>query len=246
MQRTLFLHVGTHKTGTTSFQKSLVRNEHALRTAGLRPILWKKTGPKGNRRSTGNHAAFSHAILRDEVRSGARVRGSVPNDGPRRKADRLDRIARRVATAAEPSVVISTEALCFLRTDEEQQVLRDFLAKVDREVRVLITFRAAADWRRSWLGQLQKMKPALGGVSVFDEIQSDPEDVRICGDWYFDQDAIRAFWSPFDLTELTYEAEPNMVTALYREMGIDHQGLELDTDIYANQRRVAPTESSPQ
>lgn len=68
MQGKIYLHVGTHKTGTTSLQDSLARHRAHLNALG---VLYPRLQPYFAQRTTGHHA-FAHALasynLRDRMK----------------------------------------------------------------------------------------------------------------------------------------------------------------------------------
>jgi hypothetical protein len=226
----IILHVGTHKTGTTSFQSSMEENAEALIAQGIRPIFG--TVYKNNRatlRTRANHMHFAHLLLRPEVLTGARFRRTVPMMSDEERLQELERFSQEVANFKEETILISCEVLCLLRTEEEQFLLQKFLTNVGREVSTLIAFRNDIEWRESWINQLKKDKNGL-----FEKVSSENIDVSIVGPWYFEKSAIRAFWSAFNLTEIDFNSHSNIVKALYDEMRIGSQTIE--TDFFKNLR----------
>ena len=231
----LVLHIGTHKTGSTSFQKSMRKNADALVSLGVRPIL-SPVFQNGKRVSgkRANHVHFLHLVLRPEVLSGARFRGEVPVLSDQQRRRQLDRLAQRLADFEDETLLLSAEGLCFLRNADEQALLRRFLKGVGREVRTMVVFRNEADWRTRWENQLIKE-----GGGFYEIVRAEPDDVSILGDWYFDKREIQEFWSPFGLCQINYEAHPNIVEALYSEIGLPPG--QLQTDIFKNPGRQKAT-----
>lgn len=216
----LFLHIGTHKTGSTSFQAFLQDNRPTLIARGQRPVLEAGHGPFAGR-FRANLAGLAHLHLRPDLVTGARVRGEVPPPlPPAGRAAAEDRIVARLVTLDAPVVILSSEMFCFLRSADEQAALGRMFGRLGRELRVVVAFRDPADWRDRWVRQLARnpaVPKALGAV---------PEHRRADGAWYYDTEAIRRFWSGLaPVTEIDYDAEPDMVTALARSMEIDMTGL---------------------
>ena len=214
-RKRLFLHIGTHKTGTTSFQESLLKNAPALIARGLRPI--REPRMRQGIKRPGLRASlftFAELFMRPDLLTGARFRQNVPNLTPPQRRNRLKVMAKRLNTLDDPALLLSTEALCFLRTPTEQNLMREFLAGIDRDVTTLVTFRSTGDWRASWLSQLAK------SPDLFDAVHARPPENRITADWYFDKNAIRQFWGPFGLREFSYEQADDMLDVLYGELGI--------------------------
>lgn len=142
----LVIHIGTHKTGTSSFQNSMLKNAETLISHGVRPIRGPsfQNGKRGSFKKA-NHMHFAHLILRPEIRSGARVRGRVPILSDEQRQRQLDNLAQRLSNFEEEILLLSAEALCFLRSADEQALLRRFLKGVGREVRTLVVFRNEVD-----------------------------------------------------------------------------------------------------
>lgn len=222
--RRLILHIGTHKTGSTSFQKCLLRNSAALNGRSVRALREKNLHhPSGNPVPRCNLAGFAQLLLRDEVRSIARLKGRQETLPAAQRRRRLDRLADRVAGLEAETVIMSAEGLCFLRDPLEQAALRRFVERTGRRVTTLVVFRQEADWRASWSDQIAK---ALrdGPATLAD--QYGPGGVL--DDWYYDKDAIRAFWAPFALHEIDYAAQDNVIIALFAACGVDMTGLNLE------------------
>jgi hypothetical protein len=88
-------------------------------------------------------------------------------------------------------------------------------------VRFFVVFRQEAEWRRSWLNQVSR-SPALS-----EAIKTGIPDVRrVTADLYFDQAAIRRFWSRLgELVELDYGMHHDIRVNLAHKMGIDTRQL---------------------
>lgn len=234
-KKTLILHIGTHKTGTTSFQMSLRANRGKLLTRGVCPIgvpAKRKKGTLMARRTSYNLGKFTNAFLRPGIASISRVRSGL-RPKPKKMADQRARFLTQFRAHREPVLIASSEALTFLRTPEEKERMREFLAALGREVRIVLVFRDEAGWRASWENQLRK------NPKVWAKNQELPDAQRANGEWYFDRQAILDFWS--DLGELTLidyneamERDHNIIPALYAAMNIDTTGLRLTFE--SNQR----------
>lgn len=234
----LVLHIGTHKTGSSSFQRSLQRNAGALIDRGVRPLRERIPGREAPPLRRANATGIAHLFLRPELQTGARIRGEVPALTQKEKAQRRAALAARIARMDEETVLISAEVFCFLRTEDEQESLRAFVAATGRRVETLAVFRNDAEWRKSWADQLAKDARVSRAL---DEAADGPgHDLR--GEWIFDRGAIRGFWAPFGLREIDYDACPNIVAALYGALGIDPEGLAIDFRL--NRRRPGDREGA--
>lgn len=226
-RRRLFLHIGTHKTGTTSFQHSLAANSAALMQQGIGVKKECLIRPDGRRRHSVMLRGTVNAMVRPELMTGFRVsrlRQGIDPDSEQRETP--EEVAADIASRRARSVVASSEGFCFLRTAEEQARVRAFLAATRRKPVILLVHRREADWRASWDNQLRKTPES------WQWLQGLPEAQRPDGEWYFDLAAIRAFWRPLGkLREIDYDAEVaargSILPALYREISADIAALDL-------------------
>lgn len=163
------------------------------------------------------------------------ARGAVRPITPSDRATEIKKGAARIARAEDDTVLLSPEAFCFLRSASEKSILRDFIIRTDRTVEAIVVFRNLADWRSSWNNQLDK------DPLVRDRLAREPFQSSIRGDWYLDKDAIRAFWKPLGLSEISYEESSNIVEDLYRAVGVSVDGLK--TDFFKNQRVDLPEDT---
>ena len=112
MPRTLYLHIGSHKTGTTSIQKSLSANILALAALGVDyPI--------------GNNDTNLHDCFRPDKEFGFPERGF--------RLHRPKRLLRRLDACKNPTVVLSSEGLSYVFEPESAaEIHAMFQAHFDR------------------------------------------------------------------------------------------------------------------
>ena len=136
----IYLHIGTEKTGTTSIQNSLAATRKTLSKAGL---LYPESLGKTNH--VNFYAAAAPARADDEIT--AQLHASAPDaHAAFRKATQAG-LLREVAKTSPRKIVISNEHCSSrLTTIEEIETLRDFLAPLDRPVRVVIYLRRQDDF----------------------------------------------------------------------------------------------------
>jgi hypothetical protein len=182
-RRRLYLHIGTQKTGTSSFQRYLLDHRDQLRTDGSHVI----TDIGRNGKPTASLGAYADTILRPTLRTGFRMRNPPPSVG---HARRFVRVARRVRasvlSANVDRAVFSAEALCLARTPAERWRVRLLARACDADIVTVLCLRDLAAWRASWEAQVRKWRDAVDPGEGTD---------NILGDWYYDVDAITAFWS---------------------------------------------------
>ncbi|HHL20353.1 MAG TPA: hypothetical protein ENJ52_02365 [Aliiroseovarius sp.] len=235
MEKRLYLHIGPHKTGTSAFQASLRANRMALRRRGVHVVSAPAQSFRQWLRPPTNLKRLAHLMIRSELKTIWRMKGAAPHL-TREEADaELARAARRLARVKSPRMILSGEAFFFLREAEEKARVSRFLEVVGRPVTVLCVNRDEADWRRSWEYELHRdpaIPQGLAGLA---------EDERPDGEWYFDRDAVRAFWRDLpgvsvDFREIDYaqamERDGTIVSSLYQAMGLDTRRLK--TRVFRN------------
>lgn len=231
----LYLHIGTHKTGTTSFQASLRVNFDRLKRNGYhafslpgRKVKWYKL-----RWRKYNAAMVANSFLRPGIASIARLKARDRNPTPETQAKLRAKYLKKMKAVSAPNLIVSAEGFTFLRTAEEKALLREFLESLGREVKIILVSRGEEGWRASWKNQVRK-RP-----NIWKRTQDLPDEQRADGEWYYDWPAILDFWSDLgDLRIVSYDeamqSEGNVIPAVYRAMDINPDGLELGFD--KNQR----------
>jgi hypothetical protein len=146
-RRRLFLHIGTHKTGTTSFQKWLKENERILLK---RYGLGVYHGGFPNNREVGLACANLDRLL--PVRN-------IPQWSDLAWRDHVNDLARVQMERDEPSIILSAESLSFLRADDE--IGRVYRMFEGRDVTILLTLREPGDFLASWARHLTRGKYEL-------------------------------------------------------------------------------------
>lgn len=180
----IFLHIGTHKTGTTSFQSLLVDHAAHLRAHGLVPYIERRYGGE-----EANCFRMVHDILRRSAITGSRYQGHVAPPGIIPLVRTAHHIRRFLRDSGDADVVFSAEAFSFLRSPSEWARLRLVLGLTGMGIRIIpiLALRNAADWRASWTDQIAK-NPALAPDMA-------KPDFPLLADWWFDRAAIIRFWS---------------------------------------------------
>lgn len=154
--RRLYLHIGMHKTGSSSIQASLAEGRAAARRFG---VDYPDLGPNQSRAF---NAVFGAS--EDVERSGPSDR-----DAERRRGE----LAARLTAGPSPSVVVSAEALSHYR-DVRAPALAAFLRGLFDDVRVVVYVRDPLAWASSQAQQ----HIAQGRVTLADLRHPDPNDRR--------------------------------------------------------------------
>lgn len=216
--RRLFLHVGTHKTGTTSFQAMLRDQAAALRATGLEPLV----GPPFAPRDSANAHLLANALVRPDLKSPSRLRNTCPVPDAAYTAEMIAALHARLSEVTVPDVVISSEKFCLMRTEDERARLETALRPLFSEIVPVLCLRRVEGWRESWNNQLEKTgtTPLLAGV---------PDAQSTKGEWYYDTDSIVAFWqSVGPLKVIDYDAalgtDGSILPALFGALERDAPG----------------------
>lgn len=230
--RHLFIHVGPHKTGTTSIQAFLARNHLELQDRGV-AVYFEEMLPGVVR---ANVWALAHCFIRPELQTPMRLLRPVAPAGSAAATQHVQRFRDWSERQTAQTCVVSSETFSFLRTDQEADDLKRALRGLFDRVSPILTVRNATDWRRSWHQQLQTM-------AVWDRVAALPDNLRVDGPWYFDIAGLRRFWEHFgDMVELDYEAalqDHGSIIPPFREaIGVEEVGLG---DIFLNVSRRETT-----
>jgi hypothetical protein len=181
--KTLYLHVGTHKTGTTSFQQFLFDQREHLIQNGISPHI-EDGSPS---MQSGNSLEFAHYFVRSSLNTVVRATSKAHIHS----SIEFDRYVHAFRThfmnCPTAGYLVSAETLCFLRTRAERTKLHALGAALNAQIVPIIVFRNDREWRASWQHQLES-------VPFVRSIMSDPK-FKIIDDWYFDKEAILKFWS---------------------------------------------------
>lgn len=217
----LWIHVGPHKTGTTSIQR-LIKDEQAS-------LIAQGVTPWSDLEST-NAFHFAHAFIRTDLHT------------PMRLLEKIEPGTHALAAFeswADPvqgrGALVSSEAFCFLRTAEEQLALLGLLMRPFSAIRPIRVRRIEREWRRSWFGQLSRM-------GLAERIEALPDAHRVTGDWYFDFDALLQFWAGIGpTTVIDYDREVaehgSIIPAFLRSLGLGDSICATDYFLNMSERR---------
>ena len=148
--RICYVHVGTHKTGTTSIQRFLAFNSGVLRCGD---ILIPETARPG--------AHDGHHNVPWELTGYVRFQ---PGDGG------FDLLLAEIARAGARIVCISSEEFSLLHSDGNAlRRLRDGLASIGYQMRIVIYLRPQLDFARAMAAELLRQGSPRTLASVLDE-----------------------------------------------------------------------------
>jgi hypothetical protein len=164
--RICVLHVGTHKTGTTSFQALLAQNRSYFRENGIYYPLAGRTHPAAGRLfshwlSRGwVHYSFGHHKLAWEVSGRRRDRWSRGNS--------LTQLAAELERVKPKTVLLSSEIFeCLYGQQEALHRVREMLESVGFTARVVMTLRPPADYLQSLYVEMATWHGFTGELESF-------------------------------------------------------------------------------
>jgi hypothetical protein len=123
--KTIYLHIGTHKTGTTSLQQSLIKNRNILKSSGY---LYPKNGI--HKKTPGHHLlawSISHGDYHQIETTGKII--------DLRKA--WPCVLSEMAEASVDNYILSTESFCLLSEDQIRE-LRGFIHNYNVKVYICL------------------------------------------------------------------------------------------------------------
>jgi hypothetical protein len=222
VQRTLFLHAGTHKTGTTSLQDLMARNARRFRKAGvLYPESGRRRTPVADAMSGQHHIAW-------ELNGDARF-------DPR--AGTLAQLLDELRASAAPVAVVSSEDFEYLhRRPERLERLASGVRAAGYAARVVLFLRPQADYAESLYAELvQRHGLDRGFESYLAEIDSAGSFAFREWNFAFDYDVLlRSFEDAFGADALvvrsynrggTADALPREFVGLFAPRELDFRRL---------------------
>jgi hypothetical protein len=217
-ERVLWLHFGTHKTGTTSRQKGLRPKRDVLAQSGVQ--VWPEK----------NAWRLANLFLRPSLKTLPRVAGTatLPTLGDIGAASDLV----RQNLGAFRQMIISSEQFCMLRDALEGYALVTVLRSVFDRIVPIVVLRNLADRKASREDQLRR-------TALWEFQKSLPDDQSADGDWYYHHAAIVAFWQNIGPTcVLDYDEacarDGSVLPAMAQALG--RPGLFADLALHLNRR----------
>ena len=235
MVRKIFLLAGKHKTGTTSVQNYLDRNEAFLNRHGI--AIVRNTvfaaGTPGVAPKT-NCFLLAHMMIRGTLLTPVRLRGYSPEESYDDQCANARTANRLLRGIPGQRLIISAEALSFLRTARERHVYDMVFGGF--EVCPIVCFRKPRAWMASWKKQVHDLRETHGRLvetpgSIFDFSENS---------WLVDDAAIRGFFGP-DTCALSYEDEiekyQSVIPAIMNKLGFSLPDCPSWDDVWDNRSR---------
>jgi hypothetical protein len=226
MQKQLVLHIGTHKTGSTSLQRFLLDHSDDLSRRGIAVY-------RGEFREA-NHIELHLASMRYERDSFAKMgicKHVVCNAEYTRQV--AERVRSFVSSCHESRIVFTSEDLSWLRHDDEIDRLRTILDAGNHQVKVVLYLRNKQDFLHSYTAQIHKVpgrQPSSDRCSV---LCVEPET------WLVDYVSLVATYQrgfgAGNVDVMDYDQQMrndgNVIPSFLSTLGLD-AGAELDSNSY--------------
>ena len=194
-KKRLHLHIGTHKTGSTSFQYFMRDHARVLSNAGFSFYEGMK--------EIENHLELHVAAMRPERMSFSKEKYEIA-DIESFRHEVANNVSRHYAAHPQSEPIFSAEGLALLRYPDELRTLGQLIEAERFDVRVLLVLRNRQAYLDSMRRQILKVPGRLPS--------QEPDSHRYVEDdsWLVDYDHIRKLWAdefgPDNLTVIDYDA----------------------------------------
>lgn len=184
--KTVYLHVGKHKTGSSSIQHYTYQNRDYLSEKGYRVIDNSIAGVI--RAGPANCINVAHIILRSSLKTPVRIRGRDSHRKYLQKITSAMAINKKLHQCRASRILLSAEAFSFARTLPEKVILKTMFQGF--HLKPILFVRNKEDWLESWKTQLQNLQNTHG---IVDPPLEGIFDFRP-GSWLVDDRAIARFY----------------------------------------------------
>lgn len=209
----LYIHIGTHKTGSSSLQHWLGSIRNRLEQIGVAFY----TGAY----EPDNHVELFAVPMREGREAFSRTKYGIVGSEAEHTGVR-DRFRTFAERHSEHDLIVSCEGLSLLRFDDEIERFRSIVEPGDREVIVILVLREKAAFLDSFRRQILKHRDR--------ELSNDPSSINYVepDSWLADYAAIEAAWSaafgPEAMRIIDYDAataaEGDVLPAVLRAMDL--------------------------
>lgn len=226
MARTLHLHIGRHKTGSTSIQHMLDMNKDDLFEQGLR-IVTRTDYTQLNllsrpvKKTDSNLFDLANTLLRDEILTGPRLRQVTPILSHKEKLILAAGMNDILLALPCKALLMSAEDFSFLRTPQEGQYISCMFKGFT--LRPLLIDRDYKDWAQSYAKQTANLRKAF-----IDKVGT-KHTVYDFGpnSWHKDLTGLKAVFPDADILkyETLLKRDGSVIPAFLNWLKIDPSGL---------------------
>ena len=162
--KNIFLHIGKHKTGSTSIQHYLSNNHSFFQEMGFHIIttdMTSKNIPIANRT---NLAEVAHLVIRQDLKTPVRLRRNSFQEGFFNRLKEINQINRQLQAIKSENIIMSAEAFSFIRTRSEMFLLHFMLRGFT--IIPIVYLRDKESWLESWYTQLIPLRKKLDLIDL--------------------------------------------------------------------------------
>jgi len=215
MIRKIILHIGLHKTGTTSFQNWILQNYKLLLRQGVHPYkpLFRDNSYAANELGL---SVLRYGVM-DDIHKGPWNIDMDCFDASVWREQIRAKIKDICDTSERENLLISGEYMSFVRTQVEIDKLKSLLP-TEIDTHIIMVLREKQDWWRSYCSEVNKWKHHIPGrvdASRNSHAHLDPTG------WLQDFDAVKKlFCDNFSSVSILEYTSDGMVRVLLSEIGI--------------------------
>lgn len=159
--KTIYLHIGKHKTGTTSIQHYIHENEQFFLKRDCYIVKESDFNSEflAKRVNVRNLNGAAHLILRQELETPMRLQGTVKSKRLSILLEEMNNVNTVLKSIKSTNLIISAEAFSFIRTPFEMELLYFMLRGF--KVIPIIFLRDKTLWLKSWYVQVLGLRKQL-------------------------------------------------------------------------------------
>lgn len=175
----LYLHIGTHKTGSTSLQKFLHDKSSRLSTANM--AFYEGMFEKDN------HIELHVAAMRPDRRSFSKDKYNLQGT-PELQNKVRNRVAAFQEANKDKNLIFTTEGLYMLRHDDEIDTLKGILSSEKFQILVILATRNKQEFLESMRTQIKKVPSRNVSSDPASHLYVEPDS------WLARYDEVEALW----------------------------------------------------
>ena len=212
--KNVFIHIGTPKTGSTFLQNLLSNRLSELASSNF--SVARSEFLKGS----GNECQFlelSELILREYLDTHPRIK--FPHLRLSSVKENFMRIVEKTFNESLQNLIISHEDLCFIRTNQEAELLQQLLSKYFQNIKIIVCLREPSQFLNSYIKQL-----FYSGIPLSDS----PDSINniSTNSWIIDyEQIIRVYSSAFgkeNVSIINYRKEFQFIRELWQALGLEN------------------------
>jgi hypothetical protein len=218
-KRQIILHIGTHKTGTTSLQAALGENRQALKKQGSEYYTGSFT--------PNNHTELFLSTIRENTTTFAGQKHNISNKHELYEKTK-DELHTFISKSNSPTLIFSAEGMSYLRTEQECNALKNLFPSDITDFKVIVVLRDKNEFLESYRKMIEKhpnRKVSKNPNSGF-YVENDT--------WLIDFEMlIKIYKKTFENIVIIPYQKTGLLDLVIKEMNLD---LKLDDNTYRKNR----------